>query len=78
MINNHTGRRIGFHTGKEEMPKYKYNTSSIRKKASKKFRCRICGNKYVGNTMIEDVSDKHGRVFYCKKCYNKENKNSTN
>ena len=36
MINNHTGMRIGFHTGKEQNPKYKYNNCSINKKASKK------------------------------------------
>lgn len=69
MINNHIGRRNDFHTGKETLPKYKYNAPLTHKKASKKYRCRICGNKYVGNTMIEGISDKHGRVFYCKKCY---------
>lgn len=72
MINQHNGKRIGHHTGKETLPKYNFIINKKHSKSHKKYKCRICGNKYLGTTMVEDIPDKHGRVFYCVKCFSKK------
>ena len=68
MVNKHTGRRLNHHTGKEILPKYEYQMPK-HKKVNKKYKCRICGKRLPGKTMVECEPDKHGRLFYCFKCY---------
>jgi len=71
MINKHTGRRCGFHTGKETLSKYRFHDPA-HKKSNKKYRCRICGKRMPGTFMVEETPDKHGRVFYCVNCCSKK------
>lgn len=75
MVNEHIGRRPGYHTGKESVPKTKTKNSASKRQNSKKFKCRNCGKRLSGSTMVECGPDRHGRVFYCHKCYGMISKN---